>query len=460
MKNYREYIRERKDVLHDKEEKISYIRSKLGLNHEDGMSEPEDDTEFTYVNDKQRNEPNDRLMAQLHGAEYRGMEADYAAKKMAVKANEAEYEKEKLEKKVDKLDKSDKKLEKMIKKIRKAISGKDEEEETKETEEQPEQSEQSEQSDEQQSETSPEESAPEEGSEEPAEETTDTEEGEEGSEEESEEDEGSKNILSKKLDLSWRQRKGNVIREGRMLKESERDWIRLKDFRENKIVDRMIERRAMVILRGIMRDFNFSNYMLSHEDEKNVLDTICNMIWVKCLNMKIPCNPDDEETVYRSIGEYVKESEDLKLNRKEENTITYMINKSYAKLCDEAIEDYQAGHEESRPTNESRLRRGSLIRECRRHQRMHHLFERLHKERVIRDGKTKIKYKTDRADDGFKVSVDNEGHAREVKMTTQEIIDRKKQQKRAQRKRDPKLKQMTRNRLRSARIRKMKGFDD
>ena len=320
--NYREYIRERKDVLHDKEEKISYIRSKLGLNHEDGMSEPEDDTEFTYVNDKQRNEPNDRLMAQLHDAEFRGMESDYAAKKMAVKASEAEYEKDKLEKKIDKLDKTDDKLEKMIKKIRKAISGKDEEEESEEAEEQ-----QTEEQPESQNETTPEESAPEEGSEETAEETTDTEEGEEGEEEseKSEEDEGSKNILSKKLDLSWRQRKEPLIKED------------------------VVERR-----RNSFR----------------------------------------------------------------------------------------------------------LIRECRRHQRMHHLFERLHKERVIRDGKTKIKYKTDRADDGFKVSVDNEGHAREVKMSTQEIIDRKKQQKRAQRKRDPKLKQMTRNRLRSARIRKMKGFDD
>lgn len=405
MKNYREYIRERKDVLHDKEEKIGYIRSKLGLNHEDGMSEPEDDTEFTYVNDKQRNEPNDRLMAQLHDAEFRGMEADYAAKKMAVKANEAEYEKDKLEKKIDKLDKTDDKLEKMIKKIRKAISGKDEEE-SEESEEQ-----QTEEQPESQNETTPEESAPEEGSEETKEESPKTEEGEEGDEEESEEDEGSKNILSKKLDLSWRQRKGNVIREGRMLQE---------DF----------ERSARRLMR-LLKENGF-------EYELDELGAI--IVEIKNEKVLVEYTDDDKWDIFK------------------DNDNSYSLY--YEEVVTNDVIDYLKKFEMRSLTKESHLRRGSLIRECRRHQRMHHLFERLHKERVIRDGKTKIKYKTDRADDGFKVSVDNDGHAREVKMTTQEIIDRKKQQKRAQRKRDPKLKQMTRNRLRSARIRKMKGFDD
>lgn len=300
--DYRKYLRERKDKLHDREEKLSYIRSNLGMN-KDGVEEPEDDTNYTYVDDRQTNDPNETLMARVHDAEYRDMEDNYAAKKMAVKKAEAEYEKDKLEDKIGNLEKSDKKLEKLIKKIRKTISAKDsDEEETEEEQPAPEETE-----------TEPEKPAeeqPEQGEEQGAEETPEQpqEKGEESTEGE-EEEERPKNILNKKLDLSWTEKKGRIV-----------------------------EHRC--------------------------------------------------------------------------------------------------------PSNLNRL------------------FERLYKDRVIRDGKTKIKYKTDRADDGFKVSVDNEGHAREEKMSPQEMVKRKRQQRIAQRKRDPKLNQMTRKRLRSARMRRQRGLDD
>ena len=298
MVNYKQYLKERKDKLHDRDEKLSYLRSKLGLNR-DGLSEPADDTDFVYSDDRRTNDPNEVLMARVHDAEYRDMEDNYAAKKLAVQKAEAEIEKDELEKKVDGIEKSNSKLKKLLKKIQNTVKGlesNNEEEETSEPE-QPAEGEAEQTEEPANSEVSEEQPEGEETAEKESEET-----------EKSEEEEEPKNILNKKLDLSWTEKTGEII-----------------------------------------------------EEKKQV--------------------------------------------------------------------------------------------------NLQHLFERLEKEKVVRDGKLKIKYKTDKADKGYKVSVDNEGHAREERMTPREINDRKRQQRRAQLKRNTKFPQMTRNRLRSMRVRRSQGLD-
>lgn len=312
MVNYKRYMIERKDRLHDEKEKLSYLRSKLGLNR-DGVTNTEAEKYgYRYSVDDQTNRPNEELMARALDAEYRDMESTHAAKRLAVQKAKAEMEKDELEGDIKDLEKSDKKLSKSVKTLKDRLKelkaelkaeSEPENEDTAAADQEP-----------------------------PEDENSDEKGGDKGTDESG----------SEEYDSG-----------------SDEEDKKTKTTKKDKSED---------------------------EDDENPLEKEIDLSWV---------------------------------------------------VTDKPV-----------------------IQETRRPANLEHLFERLFRDKVIRDGKRTTKFKTDKAEDGYKVSVDNEGHAREVKMGPKEIVDRQRQQKKAQRKRTPNLKNMTRKRLRSMLTRRNQGLKD
>lgn len=316
MVNYKRYMIERKDRLHDEKEKLSYLRSKLGLNR-DGVTNTEAEKYgYRYSGDDQTNRPNEELMARALDAEYRDMESNHAAKKLAVQKAKAEMERDELEGDIKDLEKSDKKLSKSVKSLKDRLKE-----------------------------------------------------------------------LKAELKAESNPEDEDTATAAQEAPEGENDLEKGGDKEE---------------------DESGSETSDSGSDEEPK----------KVKRIKKDKSEDDED------------SED------DENPLEKEIDLAWA------VADKPVLQETRRPAN------------------LKHLFERLFRDKVIRDGKRTTKFKTDKAEDGYKVSVDNEGHAREVKMSPKEIVDRQRQQKKAQRKRTPNLKNMTRKRLRSMLTRRNQGLKD
>lgn len=316
MVNYKRYIMERKDRLHDDKEKISYLRSKLGLNR-DGVTNTEAEKYgYRYSGNDQTNRPNEELMARALNAEYRDMESTHAAKKLAVQKAEAELERDELKGDINDLKKSDKKLSKNVKTLKDRLKE-----------------------------------------------------------------------LKRELKAESEPEDEDTAAAEEKPSEDEKGHTKGGDKEE---------------------DESGSETFISGSDEENKK------------NKRIKKDKSDDEDE----------------EEKNENPLDQEIDLSWV------ITDKPVIQETRRPVNLDKL------------------FERLFRDKVIRNGKRTTKFKTDKAEDGYKVSVDNEGHAREVKMGPKEIIDRKRQQKKAQRKRTPILKNMTRKRLRSMITRRNQGLKD
>lgn len=74
------------------------------------------------------------------------------------------------------------------------------------------------------------------------------------------------------------------------------------------------------------------------------------------------------------------------------------------------------------------------------------IYETIKRAKVIRNGKVKMKFKSDKTGHGYKIQVSDNGIAKEVKMTPKEIMNRKKAARKRAMKMKGKMKQVSRKR--------------